>query len=218
MKKTVQSGFIDPKLIVGGVVVLIIVFFLATGSFKFSASIDKNSPDQAPESSSQGQQEQSTAKTESKPKTYQNEENGFSLEYPSEWSLKENPASGYIAGILSPKQSDSDTYQESLLIKAISTTPQPNITLQEVADSWENQTTKAEGSVAVSDRKDTNLGGQKARSIIYTFTSEGGSGKGMATITLKNNKAYIFQYNATEKDFNEFLPVVETIQASVKFN
>lgn len=223
MSKTVQTksdlsqkGMIDPKIIIGGIVVLVVIFFLATGNFKFSASV-KDSGESSPATEENTTVEQPTPAPTSKPKTYQNEANGFSLEYPADWSLKENPAQGYIAGIIAPKESSSDTYQENLLIKAISTASQPNITLQELTDSWENQTTKAESSLVIVDRQDVNLGGEQAKSLTYTFTNQGDNGKGMAQITLKNNKAYIFQFNALKKDFDQFLPLIENILSSVKF-
>lgn len=215
-----QKGFFDPKIIIGGVIALIIIFFLATGSFKFSASINPNkstTPISQENASQENPRQETTPQPTSKPKTYQNDANGFSLEYPANWELKENPAQGYIAGVISPKESTSDTYQENLLIKAISTSSQPNITLQQLADSWENQTTKAESSLTIIDRKDTTLGGGETKSFTYTFKSEGDSGKGMAQITLKNNKAYVFQFNALEKDFNNYLPTIETILSTVKF-
>lgn len=217
MYKTAQKGFVDPKIIIGGIIVLVVVFFLATGSFKFSASV-KDSDKSEPPTEVNTQTEQPTPISTPKPKTYQNEANSFSLEYPADWSLKENPAQGYIVGVIAPKESTSDTYQENLLIKAINTSSQPNITLQQLADSWENQTTKAESSLVIVDRQDVSLGEEQAKSLTYTFTNQDDNGKGMAQITLKNNKAYVFQFNALQKDFEKHLPAIQTILSSVKFN
>lgn len=214
MLKSAQKGFVDPKLIIGGIVILVIVFFIATGSFKFSASV-KN-PSQSSTSDNQEAKQPETT-PESKPKTYQNEEKGISLEYPANWSLKENPTEGYIAALFSPKESSSDNYIESLGIKAIDTTSQPNITLQELADAWENQTKEAESTFVVLDRKSSTVSGEDAKEIIYTFKDQGENGKGMTRIILKNKKAYIFQYNGLENTYDKYLPDIETILSSVKF-
>lgn len=213
MKKSAQKGIIDPKIIIGGIIALVVIFFIATGSFKFSASVKPN-PNQP---SKQQEQQTPTPAPESKPKTYQNETNGISLEYPASWSLKENPAKSYIAGFFSPKEGNSDNYLESLGLKAVDISSQPNITLQEAADLFENQTKQDEKSFVVSDRKSSTVAGENAKDIIYTFKNKGDNGKGMARITLKNKKAYIFQYNALEKDYDKYLPDIETILTSVKF-
>ena len=214
--KSEQQGIIDPKIIIGGVIALVVIFLLATGSLKFTASVNKNSGSST--TTQENTKPEQPAQTPTpKPKTYQNEANKISLEYPSDWSLKENPAAGYIAGFISPKQSANDTFQENLGIKAVDTSSQPNITLQEIADTWENQTKKSESTLAVVDRKSSTVSGESAKDIVYTFKNQGDSGKGMVRITLKNKKAYIFQYNALEKDYDKFLPTIETILSSVKF-
>lgn len=212
MKKSAQLGVISPPLIIGGIIVLVVIFFIATGSFKFSASVNKNTSKPA----SQEQQAASPAE-EPKPKSYQNEANGISLEYPATWSLKENPKTGYIAGFFSPKEGSNDSYIESLGLKVVATSSQPNVTLQELADAWENQTKKAESTFVVSERKSSTVAGEDAKDITYTFKEKTDSGKGMIRITLKNKKAYVFQYNAAEKDYDKYLPDIETILASVKF-
>lgn len=212
MSKSAQRGIIDPKLIIGGIVVLVVVFFLATGKFNFSASVDKNTNN----NSTQNQQAV-TPTQESKPKTYQNEAKGISLEYPANWSLKENPTAGYIAGFFTPKENSNDNYIESLGVKAIETTSQPNVTLQELADTWENQTQKAESTFTVLDRKSSTIAGEDAKDIIYTFKDQGENGKGMTRVTLKNKKAYVFQYNALETTYDKYLPNIESILSSVKF-
>ena len=210
MSKSAQKGIVDPKIIIGGIIVLIVVFFLATGNFKFSASV-KN-----PDKSAPSVTQETTPAPTSKPKTYQNKKNNISLEYPDSWTLKENPAAGYIAGFYSPRESANDTYSENLGVKAVDTSTQPKITLQEVADAWENQTKKTESTFAIVDRKSSTIAGEDARDIVYTFTEEGNSEKGITRITLKNEKAYIFQYSALEKTYDKYLPDIEAILTSVK--
>lgn len=222
MKKSAQEGIIDPKLIIGGIVILVVVFFLLTGNFKFSASINnsssKNTDSSNPASTNTvSQQSSPTPEIKTTPKTYQNDKYNLSLEYPANWSLKENPAPSYIAGFFSPKEDTDDSYDESLGVKAIDTSSQPNLTLQEMADAWENQTQKSENSFVVTGRTSSTLSGENAKEIIYTFEKQGTNGKGMARMTLKDNTAYIFQYNATEKSYDKFLPDIEAVLASVKF-
>lgn len=215
-----QHGAISLPLIIGGIIALVVIFFIASGSFKFSASINKPATNGSSNTSPQQTQQNTpaTSQPESKPKTYQNEKNGFSLEYPESWSLKENPAAGYVTGFFSPQESNSDNYKENLLVKIIDISTQPKITLQELADLWENQTKKAEGTnFTVTDRTSSTLGGENAKDIVYIGKVDKIDLKGMVRITLKNGKAYIFQYNAEKPSYDKFLPDITKILASVKF-
>lgn len=208
-----QQGIIDPKIIIGGIVVLVVVFFIATGSFKFSASVKPNSNQP---SNKQGQT--TTQQPQTKPKTYQSEKYRFALEYPSSWSLKENPSPSYVAGFFSPEEFNSDNYKENILVRVVDVSTQPIITLQEAADLWENQTKEEEGNdFNVTNRKSATIDGEDAKDIEYTAKSEGEDIKGFARVILKNNNAYIFQYNALADTYDKYLPDIEAILTSVKF-
>lgn len=208
-----QKGIIDPKIIIGGIVVLVVIFFVATGNFKFSASVkDSNKP-------ASNAEEQPTPEVKSKPKTYQNEANGFSLEYPENWNIKENPSKEYLVAFYSPKENSSDDYTEFLGIKAVDIPSKSDSTLLEIADLWENQTRDASKDTAfsVTDRKSASVSGAEAKDIEYSAKFEGEDMKGMVRITLNAGKAYIFQYNAKANAYDKFLPDVESILDSVKF-
>ena len=139
-KSTAQQGIIDPKIIIGGVIALVVIFFIATGSFKFSASIKK--PDQTASSNATQESRQTEPAPQAKPKAYQSEKYAFNLEYPASWSLKENPSAAFVAGFFSPEESNSDGYRENLLVRVADISKQPKMTLQEAADLWENDTKK----------------------------------------------------------------------------
>ena len=212
MKKSAQKGIIDPKIIIGGIVILVVIFFVTTGNFKFSASKDKTSQQSV-------ETKQPTSAPQPKPKTYQNETNGFSLEYPENWIIKENPSKEYIVAFYSPKENSSDDYTEFLGIKVIDTSSKPNTTLLELADLWENQTRDAskEDAFKVLERKSSTVGSVDARDIEYSAKFEDEDMKGVVRITLNADKAYIFQYNARANAYDKFLPDIEAILASVKF-
>ena len=207
-----QRGIIDPKIIIGGIVILVVVFFLATGKFNFSATVDKN----ANKPSDQNQQT-TTPTPESKPKTYQDEASGITLEYPADWSLRENTTNDFLAVFSSPKEGSSDNYTEALGIRVVDISSRPSVTLQEIADLWENQTKEATPSLVVTDRTASTLADVDAKEIVYDFKDDKGNGRGMARIALKNNKAYILQFSAAEKDYERYLLIIKTILSSVKF-
>lgn len=216
-KSAPQRGFIDPKIIIGGVIALVVIFFLATGSFKFSASVKKPDQPASPANTTQ-ESKQAEPTPQAKPKAYQSEKYGFTLEYPSSWSLKENPSPSFAVGFFSPKESGSDNYYENLLVKVVDLSTQPKITLQEAADLWENQTKKAEeDNFNVTDRKSSTLAGENAKDIFFDIKFKDIDGRGMVRITLKNKMAYIFQYNGLKTTYDQYLSDIETILASVKF-
>lgn len=209
MSKTAQKGIIDPKIIIGGIVVLVVVFILATGKFKFSASINNQ-----PSSQTEGQTESETAP--SVPKSYQSDQYKFSLQYPENWNVKESQGQ-YVAAFFSPEESSSDKYREFLGVKAVSTVSKPDITLQEAADLWETQTVKESeaNSFTVIDRKSSTVSTLEAKDIIYTVNIENIPAKGFVRVVLANDNIYIFQYFAETDKYEKFLPEIEGIISSV---
>lgn len=91
-KYSAQKGVINP-LVIGGVVVLgIVVFLVASGSFKFSGSVKVDGQNQKQEQS-QGQQSEQTPVPTEKPKPevklnpepFTDSKLGFSISYPEGW-------------------------------------------------------------------------------------------------------------------------------------
>ena len=205
MQKTVrQKGVALPLIIIGVLVVLVVVFFLVTGDFKFSVSTNQPSS-----------QEQS--EVQSGPKSYVSDMYGFSLEYPGNWSFKNQPSAQYAVAFYSPLESSNDDYRDFLGIKVVDLSPQPDLTLQEIANLWESQTTEesaAEDNFQVVGRELATLSGEEARDIVFTADLEGDQIKGFARIVLKNSNAYIFEYFAKTGVYDKYLVDIEGILTS----
>lgn len=214
MSKTAQRGVIDPKIIVGGIVVLVVIFFLSAGKFKFSASRSDqpSSSQKAEQKEEQTEQPQAT----SVPKEYKSDQYKFSLQYPENWNVKEAQGQ-YVASFFSPEESSSDKYREFLGVKAVSTASKPDITLQEAADLWETQTKKEStaNNFTVMDRKSSTVSGLGAKDIVYTVDIKGIPAKGFVRIVLTDSNVYIFQYFAETDKYEKFLPDIEGIISSV---
>lgn len=207
-KFSAQKGSASPALIIGGIITLVVIFLLATGNFKFSVS-------------PAGQSSQTTQTQLAKPgtKSYQNSQYGFSVEYPSDWNVKEGQQ-GYVADFVSPDESAFDKYSEFLGVKVVSLASQPDTTVQQAAEAWEQQTvdaTSTDSNLKIVDRKSSTVGGNEARTIVYTINIDNLPVKGSATITLKNNNGYIFQYFAEREKYDKYLPDIEAILSSVNF-
>lgn len=212
MKKAAQQGIIDPKIIIGGVIVAVVAFFVATGNFKFSGSVGnkQTSTTPAPGQSIPSQPSSTT-------KTYENQTYGMKLEYPDGWSMKENPASGIIVAFRSPKENSSDKFVDNVNVSNADISSKPNMTLMQLTDSWLKQTESAP-SFKLQDRKSTTLAGEAAEQIVYTFTSNGMDLKGMVVITMKNKMAYIITYTAEKTSYDKFENAANTIVSSLQVN
>ena len=206
MQQTAQKGVISPALIIGGIIVLVIIFFAATGNFKFSATRDAD----------QATTQESQPETSSAPKSYQSDQYGFNLEYPGNWSYKETSGQ-FVASFFSPEESSSDKYREFLGVKVVYLSQQPDISLQEATDLWEEQTAaeSQEDDFQVVNRQSLTISGLEAREIVFTLNVENIPAKGFVRIVLANGNAYIFQYFAEIDKYDTYLPDIEGILSSV---
>ncbi|MBI2019043.1 hypothetical protein HYS95_00045 [Candidatus Daviesbacteria bacterium] len=212
VNKTAQKGIVDPKIIIGGIVALAVIIILATGKFNFSAS--RNDQPSSESATTESQSEPTQAP--SAPKSYNNGQYKFSLEYPGEWDYKEAQGQ-YVTAFFSPLESSSDRYREFLGVKVVSTASKPDITLQQATDLWEEQTVAAskDKNFQITDRKSSTIAGNEARDLFFTVDIEGIAAKGFAKITMANENIYIFQYFAETDKYEKFLPDLESIISSV---
>jgi hypothetical protein len=195
-----QTGTANKLLIIVGVlVVLIIVFFAVTGSFKFDVYTDK---------SAQIPQDQSVAE---EPKTF--EQAGVSFNYPGNWESRDLDVG--LGGFFSPLEENSDTFRENVIIHKVDVSVRPDITLEEITDSVikENEEDFATtGTFELVDRSPTTLGGIDAEKVTYLAGNANlADGKAMSIVALKSNFAYIINYTAEQKSFDKFLPGAEMI-------
>ncbi|MBI2019044.1 hypothetical protein HYS95_00050 [Candidatus Daviesbacteria bacterium] len=94
-----QKGFVaSPPIIIGGIIALIVIFFLATGSFKFSAKVDQPNQDQAATTETAVEETPTPSPVStSNFKTFTNEGMNISFEYPEEWLIQEGSNNVTIA-------------------------------------------------------------------------------------------------------------------------
>lgn len=196
-----QRGFAPPPvLIIGGVVVLAIVFFIATGALKTNVQVGKS--DQAGTSP--------TSSEQTGPKSYEAEK--YTLEYPGNWTIQE--AARYV-GFYSAKENSGDAFVENIIISADDVESQkPGVTLDEVADSWIRQNRNDMPGGVMGEAENTTLAGITAKTVTYTFTNEGIDVKGTAIISLKDGIAYVLVYTAEAKSYDKFLEGLTQITSS----
>jgi hypothetical protein len=199
MKKSTnkQTGAVNKVLIVAGaIVVLIIVFFAATGTFKFDVSYNKPADNESAEY-----------------KTF--DQDGVSFNYPGSW--ESGDVSGSLGGFFSPSEGSNDTFRENVIVFKIDVSVKPDLTLEELTDSLikENEEDFATGTFELVDRSPTTLGGIDAEKVTYLAGDANlADGKAMSVVALKDNFAYVINYTAEQKSFDKFLTDTELIISS----
>lgn len=91
-KKKRSKGMSKILLVIGGAIGLLIIISIASGAFKSGLTISKDG------------QPLIGSKKSAKTKTYQSDQTGVSFEYPSNWTLKDNPGQGLAVVLFSPPQ------------------------------------------------------------------------------------------------------------------
>ncbi|MBI4039283.1 hypothetical protein HY388_00455 [Candidatus Daviesbacteria bacterium] len=205
-QQSAQKGIVaHPVLIAAAIIGLLIIFLYAIGALKFDLTVKK---------SSQGT---SSSATTSQSKTYQNDQVGISLNFPASWRYQEKPNKDTVVGFLSPLGKD-DQFAENVIVRIVDLSSNPSLTLQEGVDLWIEQTkgSYSTGDFAVVSQAPATVASMPARRVVFLLKDQGIEGKGMATITIQNNTAYIFVYLAETKSFDKFLSDANSIVASLK--
>lgn len=205
-----QSGKISPKLIIAGViVVVIIVIAIASGVLKFEGSISRNN--------NQPSSGQSSEVSTPKNKTYTNIGSGISIDYPENWSVKENPGENVIVAFGSPKEGSNDKFVDNVNLTITDISSKPNLTLEQLTDMWLKQTGSAPSFEMVSS-KSISIGAEAAKQLIFSYNDKGMAIKGFVAITMKNNNAYIVTYSAETGSYDNFADTANAITSSLKIN
>lgn len=158
--------------------------------------------------------------------TYENTGFGFTMQYPSTWSVTQvredpsAPANGSIVAIFkAPTESQTDMYQENLILN-VQGPFQNEMTLEEYTDNSLNAFRNMSDTVQIFESSPTTLSGLPAHEIVYTSSSTPGLNlKKMQVFTVVNdNMAYIITFSAEDPQFNKYLPDVQKMISSVQIN
>lgn len=217
-----QKGAIPPILIGVGAIALLLIILSAAGVLKTSFKVSKNDGYSTEQQVAPPKdlQEPASKKPQSQLKDYKNKNEGLSLQYPADWSIKENPSAGVIVAFGSPKESSSDTFVDNVNVLISDLSSKPEMTLDEVSNLWQKQTEEdlAAGAFKLSEIKPATLAGQDAKQLVFTYSLQGKDIKGMVVIALKDKKVYIVTYTAEKGSFDKFEDAANTIISSLQVN
>ena len=135
------------------------------------------------------------------------------LLYPSDWQVQREPITNELGKFISPKEYDTDTFQESLIVSVegsdLSLEQYTEKTLEQINQNITND---------IIDSKSITLDGKPANQVIYQRQVNQKNLKVMQSWTLINNRAYIVTYTAEEDKFNKFKPTITTMINSLEIN
>ena len=116
-------------------------------------------------------------------------------------------------GFFSPKENDSDTFQEGLLV---SKGPHGNQSIDKLASGVLAIYNSSLPNFKLIESKGLTFHGNPAQNLIYTFNPGNGTIKVLESGATENNSIYIFQYRAQENKFDSYLPTIQRMIDSFK--
>ncbi|KOP28260.1 serine/threonine protein kinase [Hapalosiphon sp. MRB220] len=136
---------------------------------------------------------------------YENTEYQIKIKYPESWQLQIKDI--YVAGvtelatIISPKQNDTDRFQEKINIDIEEFSGTLADSKQLFIDEIKNTLPDAQ----IINTSSTTLAFKQANQIIYTGKDGDIELKNLQIWTLKGNKAYVITYTAAIDDYEQFI-------------
>ena len=150
---------------------------------------------------------------------YENPKEGFSIQYPSDWSLRQGGEAGVIATFSSPSESNFDPFTANLVIGVENLTSGASLDnyTRTVVSLLQSQPPGAHFNLTGSPVA-TTFGGIPAQRMGFTMTVPNDRSltsetnvEGIQVWTVDNNTAYVLSFAAEQDKFAGYLPVIEHI-------
>ena len=202
-------------IIISIVVGLLIVVAFVTGVAKLNINLNKSNNISAPSSS------ESKTQPNKKDETvlYENDEYAFALKYPESWTVKKGTTSDPAVTFISKRDSAKDTFNENIFVTVSNMARNPGLSSSDTMSIWvkENKSGEYGSTFDIASQKSIMVDGLDAEQLIYTFTASSIEIKGMITVVMKDDKAYLLSYTAETQSFDTFAKEVNTIINSFVF-
>ena len=134
--------------------------------------------------------------------TYENSTRGIKIDYPKGWTVIDQ----FGLGFFSPKENDSDTFQEGLLV---SKGPHGNQSIDKLAAGVLAIYNTSLPNFKLIESKGLTFHGNPAQNLIYTFNPGNGTIKVSESGEIEDNSVYVFQYVAQVNKFDSYLPTIQ---------
>ncbi|MBK1988763.1 serine/threonine protein kinase [Sphaerospermopsis aphanizomenoides BCCUSP55] len=147
---------------------------------------------------------------------YENSNYGIKLKYPKVWERQdlENPITAEIVTFISPKQSDTDNFQEKVTISV----DRFSGTLEALQASNIQEIQNTFSGSKIIEKLITTKANKPASQLIFSGTNGKYSLKNMQVVILKGEQAYTIFYTATIADYDEFVETAEKMIKSLEID
>jgi hypothetical protein len=145
--------------------------------------------------------------------TYTNTANKFTINYPKEWVHKD--VSNTIA-FLSPRDGESDTFQENVNLMLQDLSQQP-MNLEQYTALSKKQIIENSGASAILSQGTKILAGQKAVEMVYNMNYQGRPLKIKQYWFIKNKTAFLFTYTAEPAKYARYEETATSVINSFTF-
>ncbi|MBI2022542.1 hypothetical protein HYS97_01690 [Candidatus Daviesbacteria bacterium] len=218
MKKLSAQGFVaSPPLIIGGIVVGIIIFAIASGGLKFSGyvKVDDKNKSQDNEQVTQTQESTPTEKPKEEVKlnseSYSNTQYGYTISYPEGWKVKEQ---GTNVNFFKPSVKKGGDQADALVsVVADDLKDNKDMKLATIADLHKTFLKKQFGNAEITSEKEIKVGELDGYEL--EFTGEIGVDKMHGRyIVIKGEKYLIALIGMAQADLwdNEKMSIETSIQ------
>ncbi|MEH2323751.1 MAG: PsbP-related protein [Nostoc sp.] len=146
---------------------------------------------------------------------YESTDYGISIQYPKNWEVQNifNPITGDVVQFISPKENNSDNFQERVTIRV---EKKANFTLKAYTDLAKKDILKNTKNAKIIEQSESNLVDNKGYRLVYTGLDESLRLKNMDVWSLKNFQAYYISYNAEQDKYDKYLPIVNSMVKSLQ--
>ncbi|WGV28056.1 serine/threonine-protein kinase [Halotia branconii] len=143
---------------------------------------------------------------------YNNTVYGIQIKYLPQWQKTVTPdrITGNLVKFVSPKQGDSDPYQENVNL-IVQDLPENNQDLEQFTKFFLDGIKLSNANTKIIEEGKTQIANRPAYRIVYTLEEEGINIKRLQVWMVKNNKAYIITYTADVRKYSEYLSIAQTM-------
>jgi hypothetical protein len=137
-------------------------------------------------------------------------ENGFQIQYPSEWELSLAKQMGSSFILFSPLENKEDLFRENVNL-IIQDVKGMNIDLEKYAQISESQIKRMMTNSQILESKVLEKNGRSLYHLVYTADMGVYHLKFMQNYFIQNEKAYVLTFTADQKTYDRYIKVGEEI-------
>ncbi|MGL5871374.1 MAG: protein kinase domain-containing protein [Xenococcaceae cyanobacterium] len=151
--------------------------------------------------------------------TYENNLYNFKIKYPESWEKQEidDPITGEIVAFVSENESDSDLFQEKIII-TVEDLPIDTKTLEDYQEEIFEKLRKAKNSgLTIEEERPTKLSKRAAQKIVYLRQDSRIDLQQMEIFTIENERVFVITYAAERAKYSKFFKTAQAIIKSFEF-